>query len=35
VHPRARLSILDKTAHLAALENPDEVNSLIAEFITA
>jgi 3-oxoadipate enol-lactonase len=31
--PGARLHVLENTAHLAALENPDEVNALIEDFI--
>jgi pimeloyl-ACP methyl ester carboxylesterase len=31
--PLTRLCVLDGTAHLAALESPDRVNALIADFI--
>jgi 3-oxoadipate enol-lactonase len=31
--PGARLHVLEDTAHLAALENPGQVNALIADFI--
>jgi 3-oxoadipate enol-lactonase len=31
--PGARLCVLDGTAHLAALENPDRVNVLIEDFL--
>jgi 3-oxoadipate enol-lactonase len=31
--PGARLHVLENTAHLAALENPDQVNALIEDFI--
>ena len=31
--PGARFVVLDDTAHLAALENPVEVNALIEEVI--
>jgi 3-oxoadipate enol-lactonase len=33
--PGARFKVLDRTAHLAALENPDEVNALIDDFMEA
>jgi 3-oxoadipate enol-lactonase len=33
--PGSRFVVLDKAAHLAALECPDEVNALIEEFIAA
>jgi 3-oxoadipate enol-lactonase len=31
--PGARLHVLEDTAHLTALENPGQVNALIADFI--
>jgi 3-oxoadipate enol-lactonase len=33
--PGSRFVVLDKAAHLAALECPDEVNTLIEEFVAA
>jgi 3-oxoadipate enol-lactonase len=31
--PGARMHVLEDTAHLAALENPGQVNALIQDFI--